>query len=260
MLASANRVTEEHETEDDLRLLLAPGSSLGGAHPKASVRHRDGRLMIAKFPHRSDEIDAVRWEAVALKLASRASVEVPHSKLELAGRKPVLLLHRFDRAPGVRIPFLSAMSMLGANDNETRSYLEIADAIRRYGVAPAVDLRQLWRRIVFNVLISNTDDHLRNHGFLYSGGTGWWLSPAYDLNPVPADLVLRVLSTAIDAEDATASVDLAFSVAEYFGLTQTPARRIAGEVRKAVSQWRIVARQVGIKKGDQDRVASAFAA
>lgn len=123
-----------------------------------------------------------------------------------------------------------------------------------------MDLRQLWRRIVFNVLISNTDDHLRNHGFLYSGGTGWRLSPAYDLNPVPADLGPRVLSTAIDAEDATASVDLAFSVAEYFGLTQTPARRIAGEVRKAVSQWRIVARQVGIKKGDQDRVASAFAA
>ena len=110
LLASANRVTEEHETEDDLRLLLAPGSSLGGARPKASVRHRDGRLMIAKFPHRSDEIDAVRWEAVALKLASRAGVEVPHSKLELAGRKPVLLLHRFDRAPGIRIPFLSAMS------------------------------------------------------------------------------------------------------------------------------------------------------
>jgi serine/threonine-protein kinase HipA len=152
------------------------------------------------------------------------------------------------------------MSMLGANDNEARSYLEIADAIRRYGAAPATDLRQLWRRIVFNVLISNTDDHLRNHGFLYAGGAGWRLAPAYDLNPVPADLGPRVLSTAIDADDPTASLDLALSVAEYFGITALSARRIAGDVRKAVSQWRIVARQAGIKKGDQDRVASAFTA
>ena len=260
LLASASRVTEDHETDEDLRRLLAPGSSLGGTRPKASIRHSDGSLMIAKFPHRSDEIDAVRWEAVALKLAARAGVEIPRSMLEMAGRKPVLLLNRFDRAPGIRIPFLSAMSALGANDNETRSYLEIADAIRRYGAAPAADLRQLWRRIVFNVMISNTDDHLRNHGFLYAGSAGWRLAPAYDLNPVPADLGPRVLSTAIDAEDPTASVDLALNVAEYFGLTQPPARRIAAEVRKAVSQWRIVARQVGIKKEDQDRVASAFTA
>ena len=110
------------------------------------------------------------------------------------------------------------------------------------------------------MLISNTDDHLRNHGFLYAGGAGWRLAPAYDLNPVPSDLGPRVLSTAIDADDPTASIDLAFSVAEYFGITPISARRIAGEVRKAVSQWRIVARQAGIKKEDQDRVASAFTA
>jgi serine/threonine-protein kinase HipA len=260
LLASAARVTEDHETDNDLRLLLAPGSSLGGARPKASVRRRDGRLMIAKFPHRSDEIDAVRWEAVALRLAARAGIETPHSKLEMVGRKPVLLLDRFDRAPGMRVPFLSAMSMLGANDNETRSYLEIADAIRRYGASPAADLRQLWRRILFNVLISNTDDHLRNHGFLYSGGAGWRLAPAYDLNPVPADMGPRILSTAIDAEDATASAELAFSVADYFGLAHASARRVAGEVQQALSRWRIIAREVGIKKADQDRVASAFVA
>jgi serine/threonine-protein kinase HipA len=260
LLASAARVTEDHETASDLRLLLAPGSSLGGARPKASVRRRDGRLMIAKFPHRSDEIDAVRWEAVALRLAARAGIETPHSKLEIVGRKPVLLLDRFDRAPGARIPFLSAMSMLGANDNETRSYLEIADAIRRYGASPAADLRQLWRRILFNVLISNTDDHLRNHGFLYIGGAGWRLAPAYDLNPVPADLGPRILSTTIDAEDATASAELALSVADYFGLTQASARLIAAEVQKAVSRWRVVAREAGIKEADQDRVASAFVA
>jgi serine/threonine-protein kinase HipA len=258
LLASAGRVVDDSETDDDLRLLLAPGSSLGGARPKASVRHHDGRLMIAKFPRRSDEIDAVRWEAVALQLASRAGVDTPRWKVEIAARKPVLLLDRFDRAAGRRVPFLSAMSMLGASDNETRSYLEIADAIRRYGAASARDLRQLWRRIVFNVMISNTDDHLRNHGFLYAGGAGWRLSPAYDLNPVPADLGPRVLATAIDAADATASIDLAMSVAEYFGLPVASARRAAGEVRRAVSQWRNFARQSGIKKTEQDRVASAF--
>ena len=260
LLASAGRVAEGHGADEDLRLLFAPGSSLGGARPKASVRHRDGRLMIAKFPHRSDEIDAVRWEAVALKLAARAGIEVPRWELVMAARKPVLLLDRFDRADGARMPFLSAMSMLGASDNENRSYLEIADAIRQHGAVPAPDLRQLWRRIVFNVLISNTDDHLRNHGFLYNGGAGWRLSPAYDMNPVPADLGPRMLATAISPDDPAASLELALEVAEYFGLKPAGARKIAAEVGKAVAHWRIAARQAGIKKSEQDRVASAFGA
>ena len=141
----------------------------------------------------------------------------------------MLLLRRFDRTDGCRVPFLSAMSMLGADDNELRSYLEIVDALRQYGAEPATDIRGLWRRIVFNVLISNTDDHLRNHGFLYQRGRGWRLSPAYDLNPVPVDVRPRILSVAITIDDPTASLTLAMEVAEYFDLSATEARASPGK-------------------------------
>lgn len=144
----------------------------------------DGQLAVAKFPHQGDEINAVRWEAVALTLAAKAAIPVPAWRVEDVSGKPVLLLRRFDRSGGVRVPFLSAMSMLGANDNEMRSYLEFVDALRQHGAAPKEDMRALWRRIVFSILISNTDDHLRNHGFLYAGPDGWRQAPAYDLNPV----------------------------------------------------------------------------
>ena len=194
LLLAADRVAGDSESDEDLRLLLAPGSSLGGARPKASVRDRDGELAIAKFPHKDDEIDIVRWEAVSLSLANKAGIPVPDWRMEKVGGKPIILLRRFDRASGHRIPFLSAMSMLGANDNETRSYFEFVDALRQHGAAPKQDMHMLWRRIVFNVLISNTDDHLRNHGFLYDGPDGWRLAPAYDLNPVPVDIKPRVLA------------------------------------------------------------------
>ena len=132
--------------------------------------------------------------------------------------KPVLMLRRFDRERAIRLPFLSAMSMLDAKDNETRSYMEFVDILRQHGAAPKEDMHALWRRIVFSILISNTDDHLRNHGFLWAGPAGWRLSPAYDLNPMPADIKPRVLATAIDLEDATASLELALDVAAYFEL------------------------------------------
>jgi serine/threonine-protein kinase HipA len=148
--------------------------------------------------------------------------------------------------------------MLGAADNESRSYLEIVDAIRRYGSEPGRDTQELWRRIVFNVLISNDDDHLRNHGFLYETGRGWRLSPAYDLNPVPLDVRPRVLSLAITLDDATANLGLAFEVAEYFGISAEEAQRIAGEVGRAVSQWRETAARVGMDRRPIDRMASAF--
>jgi len=196
LLSAAEHVVDESDSDEDLRLLLAPGSSLGGARPKASVRDGDGQLAIAKFPHRDDEIDAVRWEAVALSLAGKAGIPLPQWRLETVAGKLILLLRRFDRSDGLRIPFLSAMSMLGANDNETRSYLEFVDALRQYGAAPKRDMHMLWRRVVCSVLISNTDDHLRNHGFLYDGPDGWRLAPAYDLNPVPIDIKPRVLATA----------------------------------------------------------------
>jgi serine/threonine-protein kinase HipA len=172
--------------------------------------------------------------------------------------KHVLLLRRFDREGTRRIPFLSAMSMLGAKDNETRSYLEMVDALRQHGATPKADMEALWRRIVFNILISNTDDHLRNHGFLYAGSDGWRLSPAYDLNPVPVDIKPRVLSTAINEEDTTASLSVAMAVAGYFELDEINARAIASEVAKATSKWAEEAAERGISKNEIGRMASAF--
>jgi len=258
LLAATAHLEDGVETAEEIKLLIAPGSSLGGARPKASVRDRDGSLAIAKFPHKSDATKVELWEAIALRLASKAGIQVPEARLETVADKPVLILRRFDRRGATRIPYLSAMSMLGALDHEQRSYMEIADALRRYGATAPSDLRQLWRRIVFNVLISNTDDHLRNHGFLYQGNSGWALAPAFDLNPVPVDLKPRVLSTAIDIENATASIDLALSVAEYFDLKPSEAKGIAAEVGLAVTQWREEARRAGISDAEINRMSSAF--
>lgn len=258
LLSAAERVVGDADSDDDLRLLLAPGSSLGGARPKASVRDRDGTLAIAKFPHKDDEIDTVLWEVAALSLAGKAGIRVPDWRLEKVADKPVLLLRRFDRAAGTRIPFLSAMSMLGARDTETRSYLEFVDVLRQHGASAKEDMHALWRRIVFNILISNTDDHLRNHGFLYDGPDGWRLAPAYDLNPVPVDIKPRVLTTAIDLDDGTASLELAMGVAGYFELAEGEARTIAAEVGRAVGGWRKEAAHLGLSLAEIDRMASAF--
>jgi serine/threonine-protein kinase HipA len=258
LLSAAEHVVDEKDTDEDLRLLFAPGSSLGGARPKASVRLKDGSLAIAKFPRRDDEINVVAWEAIALTLARKAGIATPVARLEDVAGKPVLVVTRFDRVKGRRLPFLSAMSMLGAKDNESRSYLEFVDVLRRYGAAPTDDMEALWRRMVFTILISNTDDHLRNHAFLYEGQGGWRLSPAYDLNPVPIDIKPRVLATAITEDDTTASLALAFEVAGYFEIAESKARAIAAEVAAAVSTWRTVAGRHGISRQEIDRVASAF--
>jgi len=258
LLSATERLANEDDTEDDLKLLLAPGSSLGGARPKASIRDRDGHLAIAKFPHKSDEMNVVLWEALALTLAARAKIIVPTWRIETVLGKPVLISRRFDRVNSYRIPYLSAMSMLTANDNETRSYLEIVDVLRQQGASSKQDIKALWRRIVFNILISNLDDHLRNHGFLYAGEAGWQLSPAYDLNPVPIEIKPRVLSTAIDLDNTTASIELAMSVISYFDLTTTEAKHIIAEVHKAVSGWRQEAKKLGLTSNEIDRMASAF--
>lgn len=258
LLTAANHVLQDSETEEDLRLLLAPGSSLGGARPKASVRDKDGHLAIAKFPRQDDEIDTISWEAVALTLAGKAGIQVPKWRLEMVGKKRVLLSRRFDRKGPIRIPFLSAMSVLSAQDGQMRSYLEIADAIRQISSAPKEDLEALWRRIVFNVLISNIDDHLRNHAFLYPEPSGWRLSPAYDLNPTPIDIKPRILSTAIDLIDPSASLDLALHVADYFDIEFRRAKKIITEVGSATASWREEATKLKIKKAEIDRMSSAF--
>ena len=159
LLSATERLATDTESAEDLKLLLAPGSSLGGARPKASVRDKDGSLAIAKFPKKGDEHNVVLWEAVALALAKEAGITVSSWRIENILEKPVLIINRFDRYKGERIPFLSAMSMLGAADNEQHSYLEIVYALAQYGGSPKKDMAELWRRIVFTIMVANTDDH-----------------------------------------------------------------------------------------------------
>lgn len=255
LLAASTRVIAESDDDDDLRLLLAPGASLGGARPKASVRDRDGMLSIAKFPHPNDDYPLPVWEAVALDLARRAGIPTCPTRIETIADRPVMVTKRFDRDAAGRVPFMSAMTFLQAADREPRSYLEIADIIRQNGYR--ADLHQLWRRMVFNVLISNVDDHMRNHGFLYDGAA-WKLSPAYDLNPVPGDVAPRFHASAFDVEDRTGSLKLVQSVAAYFDLRQAEADQVVFEVGQAVQTWRQVAAQYGLRESDITRMESAF--
>ena len=260
LLDLADAAERDDVSLPELRRLVRVGSSLGGARPKAHVRHPDGRVAIAKFPSAAqDTWNVMAWEKVALDLAQRAGIIVPASRLlTLAGRH-VLVVDRFDRTPaGDRVGYVSAMTMLQATDGDQRSYLEIAEAIEERSARAGQDLAQLWRRLLFNVLICNTDDHLRNHGFLHAGGTSWSLAPAFDLNPQP-DPGPTQLSTFIDAADGSATVALALSVAPMFRLSAADARRTLGEVAAAVSDWRQIAGQ-WLAPGEVDRMAPAFAA
>lgn len=258
LLHSTERILRNEETDEDLQLIFAPGSSLGGARPKASVIDNHGHLSIAKFPKETDEYSMETWEEIALRLAKRAGITTPHHQLLIVARKAVLLSRRFDRADGMRIPFLSAMAMLSARDGERGSYPEIVDAINRNGAQAKKDAHELYRRMTFNVLISNVDDHLRNHGFLWQGKAGWVLSPAYDINPVPADLKARVLTTNINLDEGTCSLDLLEESAEFFGLSLAAGRAIIKEVAIATATWRETAKIVGAKAKEVNRMASAF--
>jgi len=258
LLQITERIERDEETEDDLQLIFAPGSSLGGARPKASVIDQHGHLSIAKFPKASDEYSIETWEEIALRLAERAGIQTPeHALLQVAG-KLVLLSRRFDRDNDWRIPFLSAMSMTGSRDGERGSYPELVDALTAHGAQAKEDARQLYRRVVFNVLVSNVDDHLRNHGFLWSGQGGWVLSPAYDLNPTPVDVKARILTTNIDLDEGTCSVDLLQETAEFFGLSSGQACTIIREVAEVTRTWQAVAVEVGARRAEIKRMASAF--
>lgn len=259
LLSATDRIERDRESAADLLLVMAPGTSLGGARPKATVCDANGRLLVAKFPKRDDDWPVMRWEAVLLSLATRVGVIVPTWRLEVIAKKPVLLLTRFDRSEaGRRIPFMSAMTALDATDHGAQhSYLDLASVLRQVGSRPELDLEQLWRRIVFNVLVSNTDDHLRNHAFLHDG-KGWRLSPAYDLNPCPTDVKPRIHALAIDETDATASLDLAFAIAPLFGLKAERTRDIAAELGTVVADWRTAAKAHGMTAAQIDRMSSAF--
>jgi serine/threonine-protein kinase HipA len=259
LLAASERVLKDEETDADLKILFAPGTSLGGARPKATVTDKKGNLLIAKFPRFDDTYDCVLWESVALQLAKMAKINTPPNRIEKISKHYVLLIDRFDRDLNMRIPFISAMSMLGAQDNEEHSYLELVDIIKQHGSQPRQDLHELWRRIVFSIFIANVDDHLRNHGFLYDSVRGWKLSPIYDINPTPKDIKDRYLTTNITLDDNTASLDVAMQVIADFALTITEAKQIIADVAAAVGEWRKVASATGIKKNEIERMSSAFA-
>lgn len=242
-----------------LIMLMAPGSSLGGARPKANILDKTGHPWIAKFPSKNDTIDKAKWEYLSYKLALAAGVNMSESRIEkVAGNYHTFFTKRFDRMNSERIHFASAMTMTGNNEDTIRdnraSYLDLSAFIQDHGGKIKEDLSQLWRRIVFYIAISNTDDHLRNHGFIIDNNA-WRLSPAFDVNPsVDKD----ELALNIDETSGDLDFDLALSVGEHFRLTQTEARSILSQVKKAVGIWEKTAKSIGIPRGEIERMYSAF--
>lgn len=241
-----------------LKMLISPGSSLGGARPKACVTDEQGHLWIAKFPNLNDTHDVGAWEMVCYELALAAGVDMFPSEIrQLSSQHHTFLTKRFDREGERRLHFTSAMTQLQYYDGEQSqgaSYLEIAEFLSTQGAQTEADLAQLWRRIVFNIAVSNTDDHLRNHGFLLTK-KGWKLSPAYDLNPI---IGKHGLHLNISDTDNALDYQLAFEVKDFFRLSQEGATQIYDEVLNAVKQWQAVAKRLGISRAEQIMQESAF--
>ena len=248
------------ESTQDLRYLLGQGTSLGGARPKSTVRDTDGRLAVGKFPSQADQRDVIRGEVLAMQLAARAGIDVAPARVEMINGTAVAIIRRFDRGQGGgRIPYMSAATMLQSDGRDaTHAYTELVDALLQVGASPIADIHELWRRLVFNFLICNTDDHLRNTGFLYDARNhGWRLSPAFDLNPMPGD---RRESKTWLTEDAGVidSRNLLMAGAPYFRLDTAQATAIWVEVSRAVEGWRSVARRLGMRSTDLLDFEAAF--
>lgn len=262
--ASLQLEREDAETDRDymkwLRMLIAPGGSLGGARPKASVIDENGHPWIAKFPSRRDETNMGAWEYLVYRLALKAGVETAASKVrKFSGEYDTFMTKRFDRTEsGERIHFASAMTMLGKQDGDSGetgvSYLDLADFLIKNGAQVKADLEQLWRRIVFNICVSNIDDHLRNHGFLLREN-GWVLSPAFDMNPSPTG---EGLTLNISRDDNAKSLDLARSVAPFFRIDATQADSIIAEVLDAVRTWPQLAKELNLPGRETSLMKNAF--
>ncbi len=259
------KLESENASEDPdylkwLNMLVNPGSSLGGARPKASILDTGNHLWIAKFPSRSDGGNIGGWEMVTYELAIAAGINMAECQAKkFSSAHHTFLTKRFDRAKdGRRIHFTSAMTQLGYTDGADAaigaSYLELVDFLTRNGANVKEDLQELWRRIVFSICVSNTDDHLRNHGFLLSNG-GWHLSPAYDINPNESGMGLKLN---ISENDNALALDLAMEVRTYFRINEPTALEIIENVKAAVRMWRKFAKKYGISKLDQEIKSPAF--
>ena len=253
-------IHEDPEYLKWLNMLIAPGSSLGGARPKSSVVDPKNQLWIAKFPSSNDIHNTGAWEMVTHQLAKNAGLRVAESNVQkFSSHHHTFLTKRFDRTKnGKRIHYASALTMLsykdGTNHNDGASYLELAEFLIQNGAQVNIDLEELWRRIVFFICVSNTDDHLRNHGFVFNNN-GWSLSPAFDMNPVETG---TGLSLNISEDDNSLDLDLALEVSAYFRLTNSRSNEILQQVRKSVQQWREISRQYGISSMEQDMMSKAF--
>ena len=262
-LQHAAAIIESDDDSEDagkwLAILIAPGSSLGGARPKANILDKDNHPWIAKFPAHADTIDKAAWEYVAYKLALAAGIDMAESRIEkVSGKYHTFFTKRFDRLNGERVHFASAMTMTGNNEDTIKddppSYLDLAEFIQYSGSDNQSDLHQLWKRIVFNIAISNTDDHLRNHGFILKEN-GWRLSPAYDINP---SIDKEELALNIDMSDSSLSFQLAKSVGELFQLNNQQMDDIINEVMTARQKWKKIAGQIGISGLEQELMSKAF--
>ncbi len=263
-LQHAAEIIEQDGDNDDeikkwLAVLLAPGSSLGGARPKANVIDEKDSLWIAKFPSTNDVIDKAAWEYLAYQLAIKCGIAMAACKIEkIAGRQHTFFTKRFDRDGIRRIHFASAMTMTGNDESTIRdhkaSYLDLAEFIQFNGIRNKEDLMQLWRRIIFHIAISNTDDHLRNHGFLLTD-KGWVLSPAFDINPSNDK---DGLALNIDTDLNDLDYELAKSVGEYFQLTNVDMNKIISETKRHVSHWNKIALDIGISRREQEMMSGAF--
>ena len=243
-----------------LKQLLAPGSSLGGARPKASVLAPDGSLWIAKFPSKHDDVNTGAWEMVTHDLAKMCGLNVPEAKAETFSKLgTTFLVKRFDRDGERRIHFSSAMTMLvkedGANASDGSSYLEIVSFLRAKGASPKRDIQELWTRIVFSMAVSNTDDHFRNHGFILTA-KGWELSPMYDVNP---DIYGDYLSLNVDDSNSRIDFDLAVDASPYYGIDKKEAaERVAGIKDLVRKNWLSLSKKYGIPRGEAERMKEAF--
>jgi serine/threonine-protein kinase HipA len=242
-----------------LNILIAPGSSLGGARPKASVIDSDGNLWIAKFPSLNDEKDIGAWEMVVHDLALSCGLNIAEAKVEKFSNKyHTFMTKRFDRRKNIRIHFASAMTMLGYTDgadaSQGVSYLEIAEFLSAHGANTKKDLEELWKRIVFSICVSNTDDHLRNHGFILTE-KGWLLSPAFDINPNESGTGLNLN---ISETDNALDFDLALEVIEYFRLEKTKSQKIIKEIKEKVSAWESIAKKYNLSKAEIRSMKKAF--